>query len=48
MADNGKCEHNICNCPVGADEKFCSDHCREAAEQDIAEIACDCGCPGCK
>jgi len=30
------------------DEKYCSDHCREATEQEIAEIACDCGDPGCE
>ncbi|MGB2751408.1 MAG: hypothetical protein WBC19_05070 [Pyrinomonadaceae bacterium] len=48
MADNTTCTHNICNCPVSGDDTYCSDHCREATEHDIAEIACDCGCPGCK
>ncbi len=48
MADTGKCGHEMCNCVVGNDESFCSDHCREASEQDIPEIACDCGCPSCR
>lgn len=47
MADN-KCGHKMCSCPVTGEEKYCSDHCREATEQGIAEIACDCGCPGCE
>ncbi len=47
MADINICEHNICNCAVTGDSKFCSDHCREATEQNINEIKCDCGCPAC-
>lgn len=42
-----KCKHEICTCSVTGDEQFCSDHCREAVEQDLTEIACDCRCPGC-
>lgn len=48
MAENNKCGHKICNCPISGDETYCSDHCREADEQGMAEIECDCGCPGCK
>ena len=47
MADDGKCEHSACSCAAGADENYCSDHCKDAAEQDIVEIACDCGHPAC-
>ncbi len=48
MSENTKCEHKMCGCPVAGEEKYCSDHCREATDQEIAEIACDCGCAGCK
>lgn len=48
MADNNKCGHKICNCAVLGDEKYCSDHCREATEQEIVEISCDCGDAGCQ
>ena len=47
MADDNKCGHKICGCPVAGDASYCSDHCREAVKQDITEIACDCGCPAC-
>lgn len=48
MADEGKCGHELCNCVVSGDTEYCSDHCSEAAEQDIVEISCDCGHPGCE
>lgn len=47
MSDNGKCEHDGCNCAVTDDESFCSDHCKEAVDQDILEIKCDCGHTSC-
>jgi len=47
MADKGKCGHEGCGCAVGDGETFCSDHCREAHEQDMVEIACDCGHQNC-
>ena len=46
MADENKCGHSMCDCPVSGDAKYCSDHCKDAADQDIVEIACDCGHPG--
>ncbi|MBV9217622.1 MAG: hypothetical protein JO053_15750 [Acidobacteria bacterium] len=46
MADDNKCAHAACSCPAG-EGKYCSDHCKEAADQDIVEIKCDCGHPGC-
>lgn len=47
MPASGKCEHEICTCPTSGDAEYCSDHCREAEDQDIVEIKCDCGCPSC-
>lgn len=47
MADSNKCKHELCNCPTQGDEKYCSDHCREAVSQDIIELKCDCGHAGC-
>ena len=45
--DNQKCAHELCNCLAAADSDFCSDHCKEAADQDIDEIKCDCGHQDC-
>jgi len=47
MADQGKCAHEMCNCAPAGDSKYCSDHCEEAADQDLVEIRCDCGHDGC-
>ena len=47
MADEGKCQHEMCSCPATGEASYCSDHCRDAADQDIVEIRCDCGHPGC-
>ena len=47
MADDNKCGHEGCACAISGDEEFCSDHCRNAADQDITEISCDCGHSGC-
>jgi hypothetical protein len=32
---------------VSGDNDYCSDHCKEADDQGIVEIACDCGHAGC-
>ncbi|HLA95096.1 MAG TPA: hypothetical protein VK612_05190 [Pyrinomonadaceae bacterium] len=45
--DNANCKHDGCNCSVTGDAEFCSDHCKEISEQEIIEIACDCGHSGC-
>jgi hypothetical protein len=45
--DDNKCGHNGCSCAVSGDAEYCSDHCENAAGQDITEISCDCGHPGC-
>ncbi len=48
MAEEKKCSHDGCTCTVIDDASYCSDHCRDAVDQDIIEIACDCGHVGCK
>ena len=49
MADVKKCAHPQCKCMVtegGAFGKYCSEHCREAADQ--TELMCDCKHPSCQ
>lgn len=48
MENNNKCAHPLCACSVGSGNKYCSDHCRDAVDQDIVEIHCDCGHPDCQ
>ena len=48
MANDNKCAHEICDCAVPEGEKYCSDHCKEAEDQGIIEISCDCGHPACE
>lgn len=47
MADENKCRHDACSCQASGDASYCSDHCKDAVEQDIIEISCDCGHQGC-
>lgn len=48
MADeNNKCGHSACVCMVGDDKEYCSPQCETAGNQDVTEIGCDCGHPGC-
>ena len=47
MENENKCAHQLCGCGVRDGEKYCSDHCKDAVDQDIIEITCDCGHPGC-
>ncbi len=47
MADNMNCKHKLCTCVAPGEDEYCSDHCREAVDQDITEIACDCGHSNC-
>ncbi len=44
MADAKKCAHSSCTCVV-TDKKYCSKQCED--HKDVAELACDCGHPGC-
>ncbi len=50
MADDNdnKCAHEMCNCMVTGDDDYCSEHCEDAEDQDMDEISCDCGHPGCQ
>ena len=47
MADDGKCEHKICSCPVTDDGSYCSQNCEDAADNDVSEIPCGCGHASC-
>ncbi len=47
MDDNNKCDHEMCNCAVSDDVDYCSDHCEDAADQNLTEIKCDCGHSAC-
>lgn len=47
MNENNKCAHEACVCMVMDDDKYCSEFCASAGDQDITEIKCDCGHPGC-
>jgi metallothionein len=44
MADKKKCAHPACSCMT--DQKYCSPYCE--SHKDTAEIACECGHPGCR
>ena len=49
MADTKQCAHPACKCLVtdgGSFGKYCSEHCKEAANQ--TELMCDCKHPGCR
>lgn len=47
MGNDGKCEHKPCNCAVTDDGSYCSEQCKDAAGQDIVQIACGCGHASC-
>jgi hypothetical protein len=42
-----KCAHPACNCQVAANQKFCTQYCEDAGDDEI-EIFCDCGHPACE
>lgn len=46
MADQKKCGNPACSCIPSKGESFCGSHCE--AVKGTAEIACQCGHPGCK
>lgn len=46
MAD-GTCKHEPCICGAAPDSDYCSDHCRDAVDQHLVEIKCDCGHGAC-
>nr|HEV7952943.1 hypothetical protein [Candidatus Acidoferrales bacterium] len=45
MNDTKKCAHPNCSCKADADSKYCSAAC--AAVEDMPDIDCRCGHPGC-
>lgn len=45
--EENKCGHSACVCAVSDEAEYCSPECESAGEQDITEIACDCGHAGC-
>jgi hypothetical protein len=47
MADDGKCEHDGCSCPVADDSSYCSQQCENADDSDMVEISCGCGHASC-
>lgn len=47
MADENKCAHKLCVCAKAGNSDYCSDHCKDAVDQDLTEIRCDCGHAGC-
>ena len=48
MADNdNRCAHKGCMCATAEDSDYCGPNCEAAEDQDIVEIACDCGHSGC-
>jgi len=40
-----KCAHPACQCQVGANEKYCSDYCKDAG--NTLELSCNCAHAGC-
>ena len=47
MSSTGeKCAHPPCQCQSGANDKYCSQFCKDAGADEV-EIACDCGHPAC-
>lgn len=48
MNENTKCSHDACVCRVADDQEYCSQYCEDAGDQDLTEIKCDCGHPGCE
>ena len=48
MADENKtCDHHVCSCAVNGDSDYCSPYCKTASDVVDAEVACNCGHPGC-
>ena len=47
MANENECGHDLCTCQADGDSGYCSVHCKNAADQQLTELKCDCGHPGC-
>jgi len=48
MADENKCGHDECGCPIAGDSQYCCEYCQEANSNDATNEPCDCGCETCK
>jgi hypothetical protein len=48
MADKEKCAHGVCDCKVGADDKYCGEYCENAEKSGVLEIGCGCEHAGCR
>ncbi len=48
MTNENKCAHDLCSCAKPADSDYCSEHCKDAVDQDLTEIRCDCGHSDCQ
>jgi hypothetical protein len=42
LASQHKCAHTQCRCQVSSTEAYCSAYCSDAANEQGAEIQCDC------
>ena len=48
MPDIGVCNHETCKCPITDEGRFCSDQCKEAAEnEEVPGTMCGCGHESC-
>jgi len=48
MADNDKCAHEVCECRVQGDNKYCSEYCENAEDSGVMEIGCGCAHAPCR
>ena len=53
MAEDNKCGHAACGCPLVGDAlvgegKYCSDSCQAANSNDPSNEPCACGCDSCR
>ena len=47
----GQCDHEACRCSVGANERYCGQHCEQQDGKpgsENAEGGCNCGHPACQ
>jgi len=50
MMESIECAHDLCNCMLSAQievEEYCSQSCKDAAENGIESETCPCGHPPC-
>jgi hypothetical protein len=42
---SGKCAHASCQCQAAANDKYCSQYCKDA--KNVTELGCGCTHPAC-